>query len=169
MHFSFLYSAKAVFSLHIIISTATTFVHMQKYIIGLYILHCRYETSTPKVCLHFVLQGLQKWVFSDSLLDSKGCREKVESEGLHEAHWWERGSKVGEKVKETDRKSLGHGWMRLVEMAAWAEKPWNLKQQPESFSLHWAEEGLVASMVFGWRYFTCLIISLLILQTLLFQ
>lgn len=38
----------------------------------------------------------------DSLLDSKECREKVGSEGLHEAHRRERGSRVGEKVKETD-------------------------------------------------------------------
>lgn len=52
--------------------------------------------------VHFAFHGLQKWIFSDSLLDSKRCREKVESEGVCEAHWWEPESKVGEKVKETD-------------------------------------------------------------------
>lgn len=60
------------------------------------------ETSTPKHCPLFFLQGLQKWIISDSVLDGKGCREKVESEGLHEAHWRETGSRVGGKVKETD-------------------------------------------------------------------
>lgn len=66
--------------------------------------------------------GLQKWIFSDSVLDGKGCSKKVESEGLHEAHWRETGSRVGGKVKETDVEN--HFGM---DECAWSR--WQLEQK----------------------------------------
>ena len=54
------------------------------------------------------------------------------------------GGRAREKERESEgdrrRKSLRHGWMRLLQMAAWAEKPWNLKQQLQSFS-SWGSEA----------------------------
>lgn len=77
--------------------------------------------------------------------DAKGKRKK--REGWRSARNTMKGDrKQGGRGRERERecgretegdrrrKSLRHGWMQLVEMAAWAEKPWNLKQQLQSFS-----------------------------------
>lgn len=75
-------------------------------------------------------------------IDIKRCEGegnwRAKREGLWETGDRKQGRRVRERERETEgdrrRKSLRHGWMRLLKMAAWAEKPWNLRQQLRSFS-----------------------------------
>lgn len=70
-------------------------------------------------------------------MNGEGCKGKEKGE---RGKGWEKYNegRQEEEERETEgdrqRKSLRHGWMQLVQMAAWAEKPWNLKQQLQSFS-----------------------------------
>ena len=84
-------------------------------------------------------------VHGEGSIDSKRCEEdgnrREKRGGLWETGDRKQGRRVREREAERERetegdrrrKSLRHGWMRLVKMAAWAEKPWNLKQQLRSF------------------------------------
>lgn len=103
IHFSFLYSAEAVFStLHN--DSNSNYNSCYKNTSSDYVFFTADVRQAFQSCVYstFCFTGPTKVNIHDSLLDSKECREKVGSEGLHEAHRRERGSRVGEKVKETD-------------------------------------------------------------------
>lgn len=53
--------------------------------------------------------------------------------------WGETGSTAGEKVRQADVENHLGMDERVGEMAAWPEKPWKLKLQPQSWERWWQD------------------------------